>query len=414
MRHLKVVALILTIAFLSGCVPSQLSQITTSTKTNIAPSYVEERRSKNFEEVGPYPSEAENKLRKTKEFTNEDYQQLGEIWGKVMATVAKTKRDINTEHYALFSQFLFGKDLQQYNNFEYFNIHRDMKKAFQTGFRQGYGERNSDLVLGVNLKEAARLKALDAAIRLMNVYREKIIADVLATTTFQTEWKEILNETLSTFEEITAEGSPAESRSFLSTFPAMYENELDVLISCLKGEIIPCDLTTRKEASNPPTYSEMKEMVDEGFDATKETRRILNKQMEYANLQFHINDEDEDKNRFFQYSQITKKNENKPLMIADANVNNKILRGDGLVEQVNKISWLFVGQEMGRKFNHNLISRQELIEWIKRARSIMESKYKDNNYPTSIRLLRRGFNKGYGAGGENEWNRLKKETGLKI
>ncbi len=138
--------------------------------------------------------------------------------------------------------------------------------------------------------------------------------------------------------------------------------------------------------------------------------------MKYGVMNVQIDDTNRPENTYFKFSSSKRRNQSSPLMLSDSNITNRILHGDGLVEQVNKISWLFVGQEMGREFNHNLVSRQELVEWIKRARSIMESKSGDNYYDTSMRLLRDGFQspEGYGPGGETEWKRLREETGIKI
>ncbi|MEA3358606.1 MAG: hypothetical protein U9R17_04260 [Thermodesulfobacteriota bacterium] len=102
--------------------------------------------------------------------------------------------------------------------------------------------------------------------------------------------------------------------------------------------------------------------------------------------------------------------------MASSNMETDVLTGEGLVRVFNNASWLEVGKEMGRKFNHNLISRAELIEWLRRARSIMQFKGNRDieNYNTSIRLLREGFmssHKGYGKGGLIIFNRLAKDAG---
>jgi len=384
--------------------------------------YIEERKESVCKSSNVYPKEivsATKKIsRRGDNITVENYKVMGNAWGQYMAEVAGQSPNVNNKHNELFSCFLYGNSFGKGLSFDYFGIHRDMKKSFQSGFREGYGERNSDLVMGVNLNQAARLKARESAVKLMDVYREKIIADVLATSRFKVDWGEIMDDTLRTFEEITAEGSPAESRAFLSSFPDAYENELSVLSKCLERASV-CDLrpdAQKIEEARAIAMSDINRMLEEGFSTTSNEVNVLGSVMKYDVMDVEIDDADRLENTYFKYNRNSKTNRSSPLMLSDSNVTNRILHGAGLVEQINKISWLFVGQEMGRKFNHNLISRQNLIEWIKRARSIMESKSGDNYYSTSIRLLRDGFigENGYGAGGINEWKRLREETGLKI
>lgn len=382
--------------------------------------YIEERRGSTCSSSSNYPSAVMAPLRgfhQVGKLSVENYDAIGKAWGIYMADVAKVTQNVNNRETDIFSCFLVGYGLPESAYFDYFGIHRDMKKAFQSGFREGYGERNSDLVLGVNLNEAARLKALDAAVRLMDVYREKIVADVVATSRFKRDWGNIMDETLGTFEEITAEGSPAESTAFLSSFPVEYESELNALTSCLEHSGEACDLRPnlkKKKKESEITVNEIYAMLTEGFSREALTQSVLKTKMTYSAMTVHIDDEDRVENTYFKYSSKKKKNLSSPMMLSDAQVVNRILRGDGLVEQINKISWLFVGQEMGRKFNHNLISRRELVEWIKRARSIMESKSGANYYHTSVRLLRDGFQEGYGSGGVTEWGRIREETELDI
>ncbi|MFT5612035.1 MAG: hypothetical protein ACI9WC_003597 [Arenicella sp.] len=421
MRKIGITTLIAGVLTLTGCetLPVNLGAAP-SKQTTVA--YVAERKKNMCVSQDQYP-ETVIKLvskysRSDEKLTVEEYGVIGNAWGVYMSEEAQLKSNINNEPNVYFSCFLFGDSFGRGLSFDYFGIHRDMKKSFQAGFREGYGERNSDLVMGVNLNQAAELKSKDSAIRLMDVYREKIIADVLATSRFKKDWSDIMDETLRTFEEITAEGSPAESRAFLSSFPAQYEKELVVLTACLERKNA-CDLrpdAVKRRTDSLIPMSDINEMLEVGFSKSTKEVKVLNRGMNYGVMTVHINDKDRPENTYFKYSSSRKKNQSSALMLADSNVSNQILHGDGLVEQVNKISWLFVGQEMGRKFNHNLISRSELIEWIKRARSIMESKSGDNYYDTSIRLLRDGFrgDAGYGAGGKKEWERLKKETNLNI
>lgn len=404
----------------TGCVP--MENLTKTTEDVKPTGYVQQRMNKGYVESGVYPKDIMKTLagfdRKSGKMTNENYVTLGEAWGHHMASVAVVEKDINNKHYNLFTYFLLGKDLPANLSFEYFNIHRDMKKSFQHGFRQGYGERNADLVLGVNLKEAARLKALDSAILLMDVYREKVISDALATSQFKREWRRILTETLHTFEEITAEGSPAESMAFLESFPSEYNKELEALLFCLdpKNRNITCDLRPTSRHTEVLTQDDIHKLLYEGYTTREDMKKVLGKDMLYRTVNIHINDEKNHENTFFQFNKSINDNQASPLMISDSNVQNSVLSGGGIVEQINKVSWLFVGQEMGRKFNHNLITRHDLVEWIKRARSIMESKSGENYYLTTIRLVRDGFihEKGYGPGGEMEWQRIAQEVGLQL
>ncbi len=404
----------------TGCVPMENL---TRTSEDVKPTgYVQQRMNKGYVETGVYPKEIMKTLsgfdRKSGKMTNENYEKLGEVWGAHMASIPLAEKDINNKHYEMFTYFLLGRNLPANLSFEYFNIHRDMKKSFQHGFRQGYGERNSDLVLGVNLKEAARLKALDSAILLMDVYREKVISDALATSRFKKEWRTILLETLHTFEEITSEGSPAESMAFLESFPTEYNKELEALLFCLnpKNTNVNCDLRPTPRRADVLGLDEIHQLLYEGYTTREDMKKVLGKEMVYRTVNIQINDEKNPENTFFQYNKSQNDNQASPLMISVANVQNSVLSGGGIVEQVNKVSWLFVGKEMGRKFNHNLITRHDLIEWIKRARSIMESKSGDNYYPTTIRLVREGFihKEGYGPGGEMEWNRIAQEVGLQL
>ncbi len=419
MRISGIASVLVVCAVLTGCETLAVQQ----TPVGVDSGYISQRNNLICKKRTAYPASivkvVGKYVRSGKSLTVENYETIGNVWGVYMAEVAKLDPNVNNEKNDIFSCFLFGEDISAGLSFDYFGIHRDMKKAFQAGFREGYAERNSDLVLGVNLNEAARLKSQDSAVRLMDVYREKIIADVMATSRFKREWGQIMDETLGTFEEITAEGSPAESRAFLSSFPNEYESELKALTDCLERNI-SCDLRPslkKRKSENELSAFEINEMLAEGFSRKDKDVKILNRSMHYELMTVHINDEDRPENTYFRYSSSKRKNRSAPMMISDANVVNQILKGDSLAEQINKISWLYVGQEMGRKFNHNLISRQELIEWIKRARSIMESKSGDNYYDTSIRLLREGFQDeetGYGPGGETEWKRIKKETGLSL
>ncbi len=420
MKYLKISIGFVVVVGLAGCESMPTSLEYTSKKAPPSSGYLAARQG-NICRLTGYPPEVVSMVSKFSrgkdKLTVENYELLGKTWGAYMSEEAQRNSNINNEEVPIFSCFLAGDKLSDRGtSFDYFGIHRDMKKAFQTGFREGYGERNSDLVLGVNLNQAARLKSRDSAVRLIDVYREKVISDVLSSHRFNNEWEQIMDETLGTFEEITAEGSPAESRAFLTSFPEEYEKELTALTRCLEGKEI-CDLRPDREKKKEEYMIEKEtvyQMLAEGFTSESETKKVLRRPMNYDVMTVHIHDTDRIENTYFKYSKSKKRNQSDELMLSDSNIVNTILKGDGLVEQINKISWLFVGQEMGRKFNHNLISRQELIEWIKRARSIMESKSGDNYYNTSIRLLRKGFQQGYGAGGENEWARIKDETGLKI
>ncbi len=342
----------------------------------------------------------------------EDY---GRIWGSILKQQAESeqKTAIESEADPLFISFLLGEDGNTENKFDFFNLPKELKKSFQLGFRQGYEDRNGDLVLSLNLLEAVRRMAAKGAAQLMKIYQEKIIADIVFTNRFKKQWRESMHEVLETLEGLTAEGSPAETAAFLSAFPLEYEKELSNLIKCLNG-YMRCDLKVggelMKSFSSDDIYGMIREEDELRF--TESSKNILGTNMGYAVMNYRINESEDGVNTYYKYSRKKKANQEALLPLTDSHVENSVLHGEGLGEQLNKISWLYIGEEMGRKYKNSLVTMDEMLEWLRKSRSIMESQSVEGFYDTSIRLLREGFQIGYGPGDDKEWKRLADEINL--
>lgn len=349
-------------------------------------------------------------------------ERCGRLWGAFMKEIGSrqgddmVKIDVEAEPYLPFTLFLLGTDVDVENRFDFFSLPREVKKGFQLGFRQGYEERNGDFIFALNMIEATRKKASMAAENLMKVYRQKIIADIIYTNRFKDQWQEEMVSALKTFEGLTADGSPAEAAAFLSAFPMEYEKELNNLITCLNGytrcDLKPAEVFPETNLSSDDIYAMIGEEDELKFSESSE--KILGTTMDYAVIQYQVNNQDNGINSYYKYSSKKKENQESRLLLTDSTVKSSVLHGEGLVEQLNKVSWLFIGQEMGRKYNHRLVSLDEVLEWLRKSRSIMESQSVEGFYDTSIRLLRDGFQLGYGPGGEKEWQRLAEEIRLDI
>lgn len=77
-------------------------------------------------------------------------------------------------------------------------------------------------------------------------------------------------------------------------------------------------------------------------------------------------------------------------------------------------TFVVMGDEMGRRYSHNLISHEDLVDWLRRSKLAlnMDSDSIDNRLILhNLNAVKKNFASSYGIDGGNVFNELKKEAG---
>ncbi len=82
--------------------------------------------------------------------------------------------------------------------------------------------------------------------------------------------------------------------------------------------------------------------------------------------------------------------------------------------EIYKQTYRVMGDEMGRRFSHNLIPRTELVDWLRRSRSALnmdQDKIDAKLISQSLAMIEEAFKKSYGTDGPRVFKELSKEAG---
>lgn len=97
------------------------------------------------------------------------------------------------------------------NNLDFFWVHAELKDAFKKGYRLGYQDRTADLVLGPHLTTAAAKIGNLTANRFVNTIE-----------TFERDWAAHLKRAIDVFITLISEGSQADREEFIKNFTTEY------------------------------------------------------------------------------------------------------------------------------------------------------------------------------------------------
>lgn len=231
--------------------------------------------------------------------------------------------------------------LMDSDNLAYFTVHRELKYAFQKGFRFGYKNRVADLVLGPNISEAAGR---------IGKKTSQDFVDVI--NAFEDGWVRTLHKAVSTFITLISEGSQADREKFINEFVRIYQKKWERTRAIIKAG------TTQPMESGSGTV-------------------------------LHIN-------------------MSKTIGVLD------IPSPDSLKTEIYIQAFHVMGYEMGDRYTHDLIRRDELIEWLRRSKTALNM-----DHPTMDRkkiyknldIIRREFVPAYGPDGNEVFNGIAKEAG---
>jgi hypothetical protein len=334
------------------------------------------------EQTGPLLEEIRREAGKV---TLESFDKLGNYWGSRLKDENVTVGRINNN----FVWFLLTEDVLEpgtemdinqnqgfYEETEssyYFGKHFALKDSFHKGFRMGYTDRNADMVLGPHITEAAKYLGFRNATGFVNQIRalnerqrrqldeiDGIIKKYDITDTTEQLFEDTINSSIELFKELIAEGSPADRDRFKQQFTQDYDELISEYLNVAGN--FP-NITLKFGLPDDKYYK------DTNFtDATPQGTSIIYSMkhtLEYAST-FSIEGADSVWNHIYR----------------------KSLTG--------------VGEEMGDKFAHNLITRTDLRDWLRRA---FETLNKDKR-EEETEWIREGFC--------NKYNEANSEEGQKV
>lgn len=343
---------------------------------------------------------------KGKERTVPSYEATGEEWGKRMAawvTKHGDKRCDSFIHYLLLgprwnnqpydsedTEFLEETTKESY----YFRVHTNLKRAFQRGFQTGYVHRNADLILGPHITEAASILGRANAMRFrlnIETYQERsqILLDALRASVADEDKNTVststaaliettIEDSIELFKELIAEGSPADRDRFKNEFIAMFKADVETYMQDNKA-FVP--------------QEDQKFKLQYGLPSEKEKRDKLLKQ--------ELPEQDDPARSIYLVDHgLTF---NTTLSVATASE---------VWAFIYEASLEGVGIEMGQKYGHNLISRDEVLDWLRRAMVALNPK----NLKVEQGLILKGFAQAYNADdpaiGKKVFANLIGDTGL--
>lgn len=136
----------------------------------------------------------------------ESFEKAGKEWGEQLRQEKrKPGPPLNEE---------FVTNLKDADKIDYFNVHSDLKEAFQKGFRLGFEDRIADLVLGPHLTAAAGQIGYDTS---------KQFVDVI--NAFENGWAGNIRHAIDVFIVLISEGSQADRETFIINFTDTYNEK---------------------------------------------------------------------------------------------------------------------------------------------------------------------------------------------
>ncbi|SDU67991.1 hypothetical protein [Desulfobacula phenolica] len=279
--------------------------------------------------------------------TVEAYERAGNDWGARLRSQNFKPKQIDND----FVEFLISgkrpdsdpKGDWRTSNY-YFTVHLSLKKAFQEGFRKGFQDREADLVLGPHIEVAAgRIGKRNS-----EFFADDVSKYVQDQINYQYRFKKALDNSVAIFKELIAEGSPADRDKFKESFLSYYTAEVEEYLK--RSNFYTSDKTS------------------------------------YINLDFNKGQIGEYEGKLY----ISKFG---------------ILTALEMWDLLYKKSLYMVGLEMGQTLSHNLITRSELLEWLRRTRTAL----RNNNIEQEIAIIRKGFVEEYGRNGKSVFNSMVRE-----
>ncbi|MBU1054255.1 MAG: hypothetical protein KKC46_10545 [Proteobacteria bacterium] len=279
--------------------------------------------------------------------TVEAYERAGNDWGEKLRLENYKPKQINNP----FVEFLISgrrpdsdpKGDWRTSNY-YFTVHLSLKKAFQDGFRKGFQDREADLVLGPHIEVAAG----KIGKRNSEFFAEDVTKYVQDQMNYQSRFKKALDNSVAIFKELIAEGSPADREKFKTSFISYYQNEVDNYL--------------------------------------KSTNFYTANKSQYINLDFNKGQIGEYEGKL--YTSIF-----------------GVLTAEEMWSLLYKKSLHMVGLEMGQTLSHNLITRSELLEWLRRTRTAL----RNSSIKQEISIIESGFVEEYGRNGKSVFDSMLRE-----
>ena len=270
-------------------------------------------------------------IKPAEQMTVESYEAAGKWWG---IHLAKTRPEAPIDEGLV-------EALMDDHNLRYFKVHRELKYAFQKGFRFGYEKRVADLVLGPNIQEAAGR---------IGKKTSQDFVDVI--NAFEIGWTNTLHDAVYTFITLIAEGSQADREEFIQNFIKIYKQKYDKTRAIIKSG------TTEAMESESGTV-------------------------------LHIN-------------------VSKTIGALD------IPSPESLKTEIYKQAFRVMGYEMGNRYSHDLIKRDELIDWLRRSKTALNMDHSEINKKViyeNLKLVAKEFVPEYGPDGTEVFNGIAKEAG---
>lgn len=300
-----------------------------------------------IEPIGPLLEEIRKEAGKV---TLESFEKLGDYWGRRLKVENATVGGISNN----FVWFLLTEDVLEpgtemdinqnkdfYKETEssyYFGKHFALKDSFHKGFRMGYTDRNADMVLGPHITEAAKYLGFRNATGFVNQIRalnerqrrqldeiDGIIRKYNITDTTEQLFEDTVKSSIELFKELIAEGSPADRDGFKQQFTQDYDKLISEYLNIAAN--FP-NITLKFGLPDDEYYKDtnFNDATSQGTSSIYSMKHTL----AYASS-FYIEGADSAWNYIYR----------------------KSLTG--------------VGEEMGAKFAHNLITRTDLRDWLRRA-----------------------------------------------
>jgi hypothetical protein len=90
---------------------------------------------------------------------------------------------------------------------------------------------------------------------------------------------------------------------------------------------------------------------------------------------------------------------------------------NALKTEIYKQTFRVMGDEMGNRYSHNLISRADLVDWLRRSKSALnmdQGQMENKVIAKSLNIIADAFIKSYGTDGKGVFDGLVKEAGYEL
>lgn len=337
------------------------------------------------------------------------YREVGQIWGDILKKEYGEKieqqsiEDIKNIESTRFIYFLLTKkmvkeeevessmlkEIQTVKDSYYFGIHNSLKKAFQDGFRDKFQSRKADFILGAQIQQAAKSLGITSVNEFTNIIKDyRIKEEKLAlaiaeatekykiTSNYSSEIKLYINNLKALFKEIIAEGSRSDRVEFMENFKKSYGLSLNEkensLIQKIKNNSYCAEGNTRKNLQE----------IDNGLcQYEEEANSVLHRYTGFLNRHKKRTAQLRMESNIKKIPRLNNMHLNEKIVITNFNKRrlfnishnvefktlSTIPTADEFWKHIYVESLIEVGKEMADKFSHNLITRVELINWVRRV-----------------------------------------------